>query len=244
MCYVISFKVNSNTILRLADWGLAYPFEPVPLLYGFNFGDAPILKMSPEGPCIGLAHWELIPYWVKNMAEVKEGRKKFTTLNATSEKLQESKMFKEAAVKRRCLVPVTGFYEWRHYRPEGAKKDEAYPYHITVADQDYFYMAGIWQPWTDKETGETMDTFAIVTTKANELMSKIHNTKLRMPTILTEDLAAEWIKPGLQPDKIQEIASFQYNSDEMSAYPIRKEFRTLEDPTEAFDYIELPALSI
>lgn len=70
-------------------------------------------------------------------------------------------------------------------------------------------MAGVWQPWTDKETGETFDTFAIVTTEANELMSLVHNKKKRMPTILTDEAAKEWMKPNLDEKQIQELATSQ-----------------------------------
>jgi putative SOS response-associated peptidase YedK len=76
-------------------------------------------------------------------------------------------------------------------------------------------MAGIWQPWTDKETGEYMETFAIVTTKANKLMEQIHNTKKRMPILLNEDLAYEWLFDDLSEQRVLEIAGTQYPSEEM-----------------------------
>lgn len=153
-------------------------------------------------------------------------------------------MFRNAALKRRCLVLATHFYEWRHFKPEGSAKEKAYPYAIELPESPYFYMAGIWQPWTDKETGETIDTFAIVTTKANELMAQVHNKKERMPTILTEDLAYEWIMEDLSEERIQEIASYQLPSDYMAAYTISKEFKALENPLEPFEYEELPGLDV
>jgi putative SOS response-associated peptidase YedK len=103
-------------------------------------------------------------------------------------------------------------------------------------------MAGIFQPWTDKETGETMDTFSIVTTKANAFMEQIHNKKKRMPTILTETQAAEWLAPNLSEHKIMELASSVYDASYMNAYTIDKSFRTASNPIEAFDYPELPGL--
>lgn len=103
-------------------------------------------------------------------------------------------------------------------------------------------MAGIYQPWTDKETGETINTFAIVTTKANDLMEQVHNVKKRMPLILTEDLAHEWLLGNLAQQRITEIANFQFSSDEMTAHTVAKDFRTALDPTEAFEYEELPPL--
>ena len=105
-------------------------------------------------------------------------------------------------------------------------------------------MAGIWQPWIDKETGETMDTFAIVTTLANDLMEEIHNTKKRMPTILTEELAWEWIMSDLSEERIKEIASYQIPSLSMSACTIHKSFKTAADPLEAFSYDDLPAIAL
>jgi putative SOS response-associated peptidase YedK len=211
---------------------------------GFDYSDWPIIKpkMGGQDWDIEYAHWEFIPSWVNSWEQVKESRKKFTTLNATCERLFESKMYKDAALKRRCLIPVSGFYEWRHYKPEYSKKDIAYPYYISLPDKQYFFLAGIWQPWTDKETGETIDTFSIVTTKANDLMEQVHNVKKRMPTILPEDLAVEWIKDGLTQERITQIASFQYDSEEMSAWSIKKDFKLQPDPTEEFEYEELPVL--
>ena len=125
------------------------------------------------------------------MTEVKAGRKRYTTLNAKGETLLTSRVYKEAALERRCLVLSSGFYEWRHYG------EKAYSYHIKVKGKELFYIAEVWQAWTDKETGETMDTFALVTTEANELISEVHNKKKRMPTILTTETAEAWMNPDL-----------------------------------------------
>ncbi len=213
---------------------------------GFKYSSSLIIRKAVDNDIeIVSAHWEFIPVWVKTMDEVKSARKQgIPWLNATSEKLLESKMFRNAALNRRCLVLASHFFEWRHYKPDGEKKAISYPYKIALADTDYFYLAGIWQPWTDKETGETMDTFAIVTTKANELMEAVHNTKKRMPTILTEDLAWEWIMNDLSEQRIKEIASFQFPSELMTAQTIQKNFKIAEDPLEEFKYAELPALDI
>jgi putative SOS response-associated peptidase YedK len=78
--------------------------------------------------------------------EVMKGREKFNTLNATAERLLASKLFKQPTLKRRCLVLSTGFYEWRHFKPEGEKREQAYPYFISLKNQPLFFMAGIYQP--------------------------------------------------------------------------------------------------
>lgn len=247
MCNYLGYRVNQEKYIRLK--GIEKAFGESAALHllrsGFEYSDWEIILGSKDGSDIEIvkAHWEFIPWWIKNMEELKTARKQgIPWLNATAEKLLTSKMFRDAALKRRCLVPASCFYEWRHFTPEGTKKAISFPYMITVAQQPYFYMAGIYQPWTDRETGETMNTFAIITTAANSLMGQVHNTKKRMPTILTEDLASEWIRSDLSEIRIQQIAATQHLSGEMCARTIAKDFRISEDPTIAFEYTELPPL--
>jgi putative SOS response-associated peptidase YedK len=106
-----------------------------------------------------------------------------------------------------------------------------------------FYMAGVWQPRTDKETGETFDTFAIVTTEANELMAQVHNKKKRMPTVLTEDVAKEWMNPKLSGKEIQELA-ISHARVPLQAKTIIRNFREALNPQEPFEYPELPPLQV
>ena len=242
MCYFNSLVAPAGADLSIK--GVTKKLPPInkPLQSGFEYGKWPIIKSTTQDFTIELGHWELIAPWVKTTKEAEMGREKFNTLNATSERLLDSKLFKPAALNYRCLVLSTGFYEWRHYKPTGAKKDIAYPYYITIKEQPLFYMAGIYQPWTDKETGETMDTFSIVTTKANTLMEQIHNKKKRMPAILNEAQAAEWISPNVSESKIMELASCSIDESIMRAYTLDKGFRTGSNPMEAFEYHDLPAL--
>jgi putative SOS response-associated peptidase YedK len=242
MCYFNSLVAPKGATINLS--GTTKQLDPInrPLQSGFSYHNWPIIKGSTQNFTIENAHWELIAPWVKTTQEVQAGREKFNTLNATAERLLESKLFKPATLNQRCLILSSGFYEWRHYKPTGASKEIAYPYFITLKNQSLFYMAGIFQPWTDKETGETMDTFSIVTTKANAFMEQIHNKKKRMPTILTEAQASEWLNPSLTESKIMELASIPYNANQLSAYTLDKSFRTALNPMEAFDYPELPGL--
>lgn len=251
MCNFYGHKVSRIEFIRLKQiekqlGTIAAIKEAELLIDGFRYSDSIIIRKSaPNDVEIVSAHWEFIPVWVKDMEAVIEARKQgIPWLNATSEKLLESKMFRDAALKRRCLVLASHFFEWRAYKPEGAKKENKYPYVIGVNDADYFYMAGIWQPWTDKSTGEVLDTFAIITTKANTLMEEVHNAKKRMPTILPEDLAYRWIMDDLTEPEIKAISSYQFSSEKMFAHSIPKDFKALADPTTAFEYDELPALDI
>jgi putative SOS response-associated peptidase YedK len=245
MCYYNGCYVSKAEFLRL----LAIEKElknldlSRPLQSGFDYSDCPIIKPVGNNDIeIVNAHWEFIAPWCKNWAEVETGRKQYTTLNAAGEKLFESRLYKDAALKRRCLVLSSGFYEWRHIKYEGDKKITTYPYYISMADREYFFMAGIWQPWTDRETGETIDTFAIVTTAANDLMSQIHNTKKRMPVILSEEQAHNWIFGDLDKDEVTKLAATQADSENMVAWPVAKDVRTAKDPMQEVDYPELPPL--
>ena len=243
MCYFNSLVAPKGAAISLS--GTTKQLDPInrPLQSGFSYHNWPIIKGSTQNFTIENAHWELIAPWVKTTQEVQAGREKFNTLNATAERLLESKLFKPAALNHRCLVLSSGFYEWRHYKPAGAKKEIAYPYFITIKEQPLFYMAGIFQPWTDKETGETMDTFSIVTTKANAFMEQIHNKKKRMPTILNATQAVEWLAPNLSENKIMELATSSIDANQLSAYTIHKNFRTDTNPLQSFEYEELPQLN-
>jgi putative SOS response-associated peptidase YedK len=251
MCNFMGVRVTRLEFIKLkqiekALGTLAAMKELQKMKSGFAYSNSPIIKAKGKNDIeVVSAHWEFIPVWIKTMAQVEAARKQgIPWLNARAETILSSKMFRDAALKRRCLVIASHFFEWRHFKPEGAKKDIAYPYLIGVNDAEIFYMAGIYNPFTDKDTGETFDSFAIVTTQANELMEQVHNTKKRMPTILTEDLAWDWIMEDIPEERIQQIASYQFPSEYMFAHTIAKDFKTAQDPCAEFEYEELPELDI
>ena len=245
MCYFNSINLNIGDIIKISNKEKKISKKITSnVTSGFEFTQWPIIKENNSSTdlLLDMAHWEFIPSWIHNTKELEVSREKFTTLNAKGENLLESKMYRDASLNRRCIVLSSGFYEWRHYKPMGAKKENAYPYFITIKGKPVFFMAGIYQPWTDKNTGETVDSFAIVTTAANDLMSKVHNKKKRMPTILSENLAHEWLQEGLTESRIKEIANFQMADQDMEAISIRKDFKISAHPQEQFVYAELPSL--
>lgn len=262
MCFYNGIKISRADHIRLKDIEISlkdYDLSLLkPLQSGFDFDEWPVIKPKDGGKDAELAlmHWELIPHYLRTRADVerfrsgglnpKTGKKEppRNTLNAIGEEMLQKPTYRNAALKRRCLILSSFFYEWRHFTPPGTKKDIAYPYLIQIKDAEYFFMAGIWQPWVDQETGETIDGFSLITTKANALMEQVHNKKKRMPLILTEELAREWICDGLTEQRIQEIASFQFPASQMEAITIEKQFRGMEDPTIPCAYAELPELVI
>lgn len=263
MCYYRTVKIKNQLLLKINDIERdlsGYDIEAL-VTDGFSYSTTPVIVPKPDcGWDIVQMEWGFIPHYLANRDAVEKFRRGYTdtlgkfrppmtTLNAIGEEiLLPGKIYRDAALKRRCLFISTSFYEWRHVFPLGKKGKPLktaikYPYNIrTKGDSEIHFTAGIWQPWTDKETGETIDTCALVTTKANTLMEQIHNSKKRMPTILTDELAGEWISDGLSEKRIAEIATFQYPAELMEAWPIHKEFKTARDPTEVFEYTDLPAL--
>lgn len=146
--------------------------------------------------------WGLIPFWAKDQ---KVGYK---MINARIETVEE-KSFKQALERRRCIVPVDGFYEWKTI---GKKKK---PYRIVVEHGKLFAIAGLWEKWKSPQ-GEVIESFTLITQPANKMMSAIHD---RMPAILLPGQEKLWIDPTLSVKEAL-LLIIPYPDDEMSAYPV------------------------
>lgn len=154
-----------------------------PAVYnGFQHPRSPVIANS-DPATIRMFHWGLIPNWAKDNTIRKY------TLNARLETMHEKPAFK-GSVNQRCLVLVDGFFEWQWLDAKGKNKQK---YLITMPNNDAFALAGLWSEWTDKTSGEILHSYTIITTEANELMSRIHNSQKRMPLILNRDNENQWI---------------------------------------------------
>jgi putative SOS response-associated peptidase YedK len=111
-------------------------------------------------------------------------------INAKAESVAKLPTFKEAYAKRRCIVPVDGFFEWRAIK--GARKQ---PYAIAMKDGSPFGLAALWENWRNPKTNEWERSFAVITVPSNELVAQIHD---RMSAILKPDSYARWL--SLEPD--------------------------------------------
>lgn len=181
------------------------PLTDLPLYHSSGFSHPAILiytDRSPDFPEV--ATWGLVPHWVKD----NEQRNKLwnNTLNARGESIFEKPSFKNSAKNNRCIVYVDGFYEHHHF------KGKTYPYYIYSKNTEPLALAGLWSEWKDPVTGETINTFSIVTTAGNKMMARIHNNpKLnepRMPVILPQELEDKWLNPikdDLDIKAIQEL---------------------------------------
>ena len=174
---------------RIAEWMQAHDTNVFDESYF-----APTYNAAPQSmqPVVRLNHesgereltvmrWGLIPFW-SNEAKVA-----YSTFNAKAETIAKSPAFREAWMRRRCLVPAEWFYEWQKI---DAKTKQ--PYAIGLKDASIFALAGLWDSWKDKETGHVLDSFTIITTDPNELMERIHN---RMPVLVDKKDYARWMEP-------------------------------------------------
>lgn len=275
MCYHISFEIKLESILDyfsdvVVDQQLNIDFQPASYINGFDHKMHPAMYFDSVDRHAHLTKmmWGYLPNYIQNFEQAQKFWngymndkgifiKGYTTLNVVGEEILEKSMWSESALKRRCVIFVDGFYEWRHIFPIGKKGKQLktavkYPYHIfcTSTQTPFTMLAGVFTPWThtdiDKDTGEvtteTILTFAIATAKANSMMEQIHNSKKRMPTILNLELAKEWLNPKLSEERIVQIASNQYPAAEMSAFTIPKDFQQCGNPKAEFHYDAVPEL--
>jgi putative SOS response-associated peptidase YedK len=140
-----------------------------------------VVVQREERRAITSYRWGLIPHWADS---AKVGSRMF---NARAETLTASPAFRDSLRRKRCLVPVEAFYEWRR---EGEIRQ---PYTIARADGRPLVLAGLWDGWRDPATETVRRTFTVVTTAPNETMAAIHN---RMPAMLADEDWPIWLDPG------------------------------------------------
>lgn len=253
MCYYNGQKVTRAESIRLKGIEKAikkYNFLNVGVHNGFNYAPCAILIPSADGKDFDIvqAEWGYVPGFVKTRTEANIFRAKYTTLNFRSENLftkEDGKrsMWADAAKNRRCLVLSTGIVESRHVPKIGKKGQELkemikYPYQVTLKDHEYFYLPGLYNEWLDPETSEFVMTVAFSITDSNQVMSQIHNSKKRMPAILTEDLAWEWLMEKPSEERLSQIARTQIPSRLLDFCTVDRNYRTALEAT-PFDYPEL-----
>lgn len=158
-------------------------YEPNNEIKAFDFPCLPVI-CSANPSKLDFYRWGLVPAWY----EV-DTIKKYT-LNARIETLETKASFREFTGNR-CLIPANGFYEWKWLDSRGKFKEK---YEIGLKDESLFSFAGIWSLWKDPAHELEIYTFTVLTTQADSLMSEIHNTKKRMPVILTQENEQQWLK--------------------------------------------------
>jgi putative SOS response-associated peptidase YedK len=169
---------------ELVEYFNLIPSTPVELTPRFNVAptqQVAAVRVEEGERRLALLKWGFIPSWSKDG--------KIAPINAVSEAVAEKPMFRGAFKKRPCLVPATGFYEWRK---EGKAK---LPVHFHLKTGSPFAFAAIWETWHGLEEGEIVESCAILTTEPNELVKPVHN---RMPVIMAPEDYDDWLDPAEQ----------------------------------------------
>ena len=138
--------------------------------------EMPVIRHTEKNELV-LMKWGLVPRWTKDLLSAQR------PVNARAETLAEKPMFRPLLKTGRCLVPASGFYEWKK---EGKRK---VPFYFHIPASPLFAFAGLYDQWTDPD-GKTIVTFTIITTGPNELLATVHN---RMPAILARKNEELWL---------------------------------------------------
>lgn len=146
---------------------------------------SPVVLIEDGATVIKPHRWGLVPAWAKDVASAA----KYSMINARSEEIESKRSYSGAFKSRRCILPLSGFFEWQRLSPQ-----EKRPFAIYLKDDPIMSVAGVYEHWESPSTGEVVDSFAILTTAANAFMAKIHD---RMPVILDRKDEAQWLDPSL-----------------------------------------------
>lgn len=221
MCYDISYMTRRQEIITKRYNVKIPPGLQLPLHYhvkGFAHPHLPVIT-SEKPDELQLYQWGLIPVWCKDEAQARQMQKQ--TLNAIGETVFEKPAYRSSIGKKRCLLLADGFYEWHTVTRPGVKKEEKYPHFIRMKSHENFAMGCVYNDWVNRETGEVHHTFSIITTAANPLLAKIHNTKKRMPLILPPGKESDWVQDTLSKEGIQQLIQ-PLDENLMEAYSISK----------------------
>ena len=203
-------------------YALAQEHEALRIRFGFNDDQMSPLLLTPRyniaptqlaavitngaGATLRGMRWGLIPHWAKD-------RSIGTSLiNARSETASDKPSFREAFKSKRCLVPATGFFEWKVATTGKGKQ----PVYIRTKDQDIFSFAGLWSSWKDPAKGEDVLTYTILTTEPNDFMKTYHH---RMPVILSLESEKMWLSGDSGKEELQNLLA-PCSSENLVAHPV------------------------
>ena len=178
--------------------------EPLADELGARFNVAPtddayVVVQREDRRAITAYRWGLVPHWARDL---KTGSKMF---NARAETLTTSPAFRDAFKRRRCLVPVDSFYEWKR---EGTVRQ---PYLVAQPDGRPLALAGLWAGWKDPDTDVVRRTFTIITTTPNDALTDLHD---RMPVMIPDGAWDRWLDPA--PADPGELIGLLQPTDELA----------------------------
>ncbi|MBP2233133.1 putative SOS response-associated peptidase YedK/predicted RNA-binding Zn-ribbon protein involved in translation (DUF1610 family) [Azospirillum agricola] len=201
------YSIHSGGELLASRFGITHPL-PGDLTPRWNAAPTqqlPVVRRHPDGGrALGLLRWGLVPRWAKDLSI---GAR---MINARAETVGTSNAFAPAFAKRRCLVPLDSFFEWRK---EGKTKQ---PIAFATTENGPSAFAGLWEGWQDT-TGAWVHTYTIITTTPNDLVAPVHD---RMPVILPTEAWATWL--GEEPAGPADLQALlvAYPADRMRAWTV------------------------
>ena len=180
----------------------------------FEFDVTPLYNIAPSQKIATVINdnllklvgmrWGFIPFWAKDM---KIGNK---MINARAEAVAGNRVFKHSFLKKRCLIPATGFYEWKK------SNDKKTPMHIRMGTNQVFAFAGIYSQWKSPSDSIILSC-SIITTTPNHLMKPIHN---RMPVILRPEDEPTWLDPKLDDAQTLQELLKPYTDESLEAFEV------------------------
>lgn len=199
---------------------------------GFDYLPTPIVTAG-DSENFKLFKWGLIPFYMTDKDKAIILRTQ--TLNCISEEMYDKPSFRDAVKnEQRCLIPVSGFFEWRWLDEAGTVK---IPYYVTFRDQKVRSIAGLYSRWKNPETGEYYYSYTVLTTRANTILDYVHNKKKRMPVFIDPVDEKTWLTKGLSKDKVLEMCQ-PYEDNAMRAYTISKLLTTKNINTNVLDVLQ------
>jgi len=189
----------------------------------------PRYNVCPTDPVdvVTAAEGGLVPWWwSKPMNELR-----IATFNARAETVETKPVFRDAFKRSRCLIPISGYYEWQN-TPSGKQ-----PWYFTAADGSLLLTAaGLWDEWKNCETGERLKSCTMIVTEPNEFAAEIHD---RMPVFLTSEQFAPWLSGEAGAEYLKPVAN-----DYLQRWPVSKRVNSskadADDPT-LIEPVELAA---
>ena len=182
----------------------------------------PVITEDDKGAKhLELMKWGLVPFWAK---DPKIGYK---LINARDDSIFSKPMWRNVILRKRCLIPADGFYEWLA-QPKLPKQ----PYFIYPKHEDIFSFAGVWDSWKDIE-GKEWKTYSIITTTPNKEMTKIHS---RMPIILEPDQESSWLAPDKTSREDIEPFMHPYKDNGLEMYKVSSDVNSTANNDEHLIY--------
>jgi putative SOS response-associated peptidase YedK len=187
----MTIRTNPSKLAQIFDAELREPEAVVWQELGPRFNVAPtqpipVIVQRDDGRAFELHRWGIVPSWSTSL-----GAAGARYINARAETVATSPVFRPSFLRRRCVIPADGFYEWRR---EGKRKQ---PFLIHTRTDAPLAFAGLWAPWKDASTGEWLLSAAVVTTSSNDTMASLHD---RMPVILDDEAWRLWLDTDVRDE--------------------------------------------